>query len=250
VKADPAAQRRLLDLQGADTAVGQLEHRVKTLPDHALVAQLVARRNELGQRYVAAQTAISDAETVQAKAEADLEPVRQRLVRDQRRAEAGQVSDARALTGLIDEIAHLKKRIVDLEDIELEAMEALESATATRDGILAEKSALDAEARALVTKRDSLVADLTAERDAHLARRTVVVASLPADLVELYERVRARANGTGAAVLKGRRCTGCGLEADPSAYDRYLAAAPDDVLRCDECDRILVREPAAAAPER
>jgi hypothetical protein len=91
VKADPAAQRRLLDLQGADTAVGQLEHRVKTLPDHALVAQLVARRNELGQRYVAAQTAISDAETVQAKAEADLEPVRQRLVRDQRRAEAAGV---------------------------------------------------------------------------------------------------------------------------------------------------------------
>jgi predicted nucleic acid-binding Zn-ribbon protein len=41
--------------------------------------------------------------------------------------------------------------------------------------------------------------------------------------------------------LKGRRCTGCGLEANPSDYEHYLAAAADEVLRCEECDRILVR---------
>ncbi len=244
MKADPAVQRRLLELQAIDTAVGQLEHRIKTLPEHALVAQLVARRNELGQRYIAAQTQVSDAEAAQAKAEADLEPVRARLARDQFRSDKGQVSDARALTSLQDEIAHLKKRIVDLEDLELEAMEALETATASRESILVEKAALDAEAREIVAKRDSQVTDLNAERDAQLTQRIVVVGELPAALLDLYEKVRVRANGAGAAELKGRRCSGCGLEADPSAYDRYVTAPADEVLRCDECDRILVRDPA------
>lgn len=244
MKADPAAQQRLLDLQAIDTAIGQIDHRIKTLPEHALVAALVQRRNELGQRYVAAQTEVSDAETAQAKAEADLEPVRQRLARNQERSDKGQVSDARALTSLQDEIAHLKKRIVDLEDLELEAMEALESSTRVRDGILAEKADLDAEARAIVAKRDSQTADLTAEREAQATKRVEVVASLPAGLVDLYEKVRARGSGAGAALLKARRCSGCGITADPSAYERYVSAAADEVLRCEECDRILVRDPA------
>lgn len=241
MKADPAAQRRLLDLQAVDTAIGQLEHRIRTLPEHALVAALVSRRNELGQRYVAAQTQLSDAEAAQAKTESDLEPVRQRLARNQDRADKGLVSDARALTSLLDEIAHLKKRIIDLEDLELEAMEALETAAATRDGILAEKATLDAEARGVVTKRDSRVADLTAEREAQARERVTLVGSLPEPLVDLYEKVRARGGGAGAAELQGRRCTGCGLEATATAYDAYLAAPADEVLRCEECDRILVR---------
>lgn len=247
MKADPAAQRRLLELQAADTAIGQVEHRIQTLPEHALVAQLVARRNELGQRYVAVQTAVSDAEAAQAKAESDLEPVRQRLARDQDRSEKGQVSDARALKSLAEEIEHLKKRIEDLEDLELEAMEELETAASARAGILVEKADLDAEARRIVEKRDSQVGDLSAERDAQVRRRQTLVASLPAPLVDLYEKIRARAGGSGAAELRGRRCTGCGIESDPSAYDRYVAAPADEVLRCDECDRILIRTPASAS---
>jgi predicted nucleic acid-binding Zn-ribbon protein len=244
VKADPAAQRRLLDIQTVDTTVGQVDHRIKTLPEHAVVAQLVARRNDLGQRYVAAQTQLSDAQAAQDKAESDLGPVRERLARDERRVEQGLVSDARALNSLNDEITHLKKRISDLEDLELEAMEALDEATASRDAILTEKAALDAEAKEVVTKRDTQIADLTAERDAQLAQRSQLVTAVPAPLLDLYEKLRARSNGIGASELRGKRCSGCGLEATQTAYDGYLAAPPDEVLRCEECDRILVRDPS------
>ncbi len=243
MKADPAAQLRLLDVQKLDTAITQLEHRIKTLPEHTLVQGLVARRNALGERYVAAQTALSDAETAQATCEADLEPVRLRLQRDQERASAGHVSDARALTSLLDEIEHLKKRILDLEDLELEAMERLEAAVATRDGILAEKADLDAEAREVVDRRDAQVRDLTAERDEHVAARAQVAGGVPQPLLDLYERVRAKNGGSGAGALQGRRHTACGLEATAADYDRYVAAAADEVLRCEECDAILVRLP-------
>ena len=37
------------------------------------------------------------------------------------------------------------------------------------------------------------------------------------------------------------RCGGCQLEANTSDMNRYRAAAADEVLRCEECGRILVR---------
>jgi len=132
MKADPGAQRRLLDLQAVDTAIGQLDHRVKILPEHALLAGRQSRRQALGQELVAAGTALSDATAAQTKAEADLAPVRERLARDERTVDGGTLSDPKTLKAMIDEIAHLKTRISTLEDEELELMEAVENAEADR----------------------------------------------------------------------------------------------------------------------
>src|ERR1035437_11204576 len=93
MKADPGAQRRLLDLQAVDTAIRQLDHRVKILPEHALLAERQSRRQGLGQELVAAETALSDATAAQTKAEADLAPVRERLARDERTVDGGTLSD-------------------------------------------------------------------------------------------------------------------------------------------------------------
>ena len=64
-----------------------------------------------------------------------------------------------------------------------------------------------------------------------------------AELVALYEKIRARENGVGAAALHQRRCPGCRLELTASDVSRLRDAAPDEVLRCEQCQRILVRTP-------
>ena len=69
----------------------------------------------------------SDLELEQARAEADLEPVRHRLVRNEQRIADGTVADPKALAGMVEEVEHLRKRISDLEDAELEVMEQLET---------------------------------------------------------------------------------------------------------------------------
>ena len=241
MKAEPAAQQRLLDLQAIDTAIGQIEHRVKTLPEHALLAERQARRQALGQQMVAADTALGDATAAQVKAEADLVPVRERLSRDQKAVDGGSISDSKTLTSMVNEIEHLKARISTLEDEELELMESVESAQAERDRVGAERAAVEDEMRALLAKRDAAVADFQADVAERKAARAAVISGLPAPLVELYEKVRGRAGGTGAALLQGHRCAGCGLEATQSDYDRYVNAPADDIVRCEECDRILVR---------
>jgi hypothetical protein len=244
MKADPGAQRRLLELQAVDTAIGQLDHRVKILPEHALLAERQTRRQALGQELVAADTALSDATAAQTKAEADLAPVRERLARDERTVDGGTLTDPKTIRSMIDEITHLKTRISNLEDEELELMEAVEAAQAERARIMAARTAIEDEMRALIAKRDAAVGDLQADLADRRSVRVSLLTEIPGPLVDAYEKVRSRSSGVGAAALQGRRCSGCGLEANPSDYEKYLAAAEDEVLRCEECDRILVRTEA------
>ena len=133
IKADPGSQQRLLDLQATDSALAQLDHRRRTLPEHAELARLKSEHAAVRSDLVAADTAVSDLELEQTKAESDLEPVRERLARNQRRIADGSVPDAKALSSMVAEVDHLKKRIGDLEDAELEVMEQLEQAVAERD---------------------------------------------------------------------------------------------------------------------
>ena len=70
--------------------------------------------------------------------------------------------------------------------------------------------------------------------------RAALVGKLPADLLKIYDEVRAQ-RGIGAALLRGRRCGACRLELDRSAITAIREAKPDEVVRCEECGAILVR---------
>ncbi len=244
MRAAPTDQRGLLDLQALDTAIAQLEHRRRSLPEHARIAEGQKARAALGQAIVAAATAVSDLELDLAKAEADLVPVRERRERDQRRLDDGAVTDGKQLTALIDEIEHLKRRISDLEDIQLEVMENLDAATAEHTRLVTQRGELENSLGALIAARDEQLAGIDADLARQRSAREELAAGLPEDLVGLYRRLADRSGGTGVGLLQGRRCSGCQLEATQSALAAYQAAAPDEVLRCEECDRILVREAA------
>jgi uncharacterized protein len=247
MKAAHAAQVRLLDLQAADTAMAQLNHRKLALPEHAAIADGKAERARLVSDLVAARTRISDLQQEADKAEADLVPVRERRVRDQQRLDDGVVNDAKGIGVLTEEIAHLDRRISDLEDVELQAMEELDAATATERDLAGRIAELEASVRALIASRDEQIAQLEAEVGTRQSERDGIAAALPADLLALYDRIRSRNGGLAAVELKGRRCGGCQIEVTPSALDGYHDAAADEVLRCEECERILVRLPDTAA---
>ncbi len=241
MKAAAEAQRRLLDLQASDTAIAQLDHRRTTLPETARARALQADRARAAEQVIAAETVVSDLEGEQAKAESDLGPVRDRLARDEQRVADGSVTDAKALQGLLDEIEHLKRRISELEDVQLDAMERLETAREAADRAIEAKTTLEDELRAVLKVREGKLAELAADRGQHEAERDAIAAAVPADLLALYTRVAEKSGGVGAALLRQGRCGGCQLEANASDMNRYRAAAEDEVLRCEECNRILVR---------
>ena len=74
------------------------------------------------------------------------------------------------------------------------------------------------------------------------ARRAGVAGEIPADLLALYTKLKDQ-YGVGAAMLRGGRCQGCKVALSIAEMNRIKAAPHDEVLRCDECRRILVRTP-------
>jgi uncharacterized protein len=241
IKADRGAQLRLLDLQAIDSALAQLEHRRHTLPEHTEINELMARKAAASADLVAAETAVSDLEREQERAELDLEPVRERLNRNQNRIADGTVPDPKALSSMVEEVAHLQRRIRDLEDAELEIMEQLESAAGTHQGLEAQIGGLNGKLAEAMDRRDQAVAAIDAQITELRAERQQLAPLIPEDLLALYDKIGASHNGVGAAELRRRRCTGCQLEVNTADLSRFAAAPDDEVLRCEECSRILIR---------
>jgi predicted nucleic acid-binding Zn-ribbon protein len=231
----------LLDLQTIDSALAQLEHRRKTLPEHAEISALNAAVATIASDLVSAETAVTDLEAEQGRAEVELEPVRERLRRNERRIADGTIADPKALSSMVEEVAHLQRRISDLEDAELEIMEQLESATTTLERLRIRAGELDQQRADAAARRDQALAAIDAKVTEQRAERNQLSPLLPADLVALYDKIGTSHNGVGAAELRQRRCTGCQLEVNAADLRIFASAADDDVLRCEECSRILVR---------
>lgn len=240
MKADPQAQRRLLDLQAIDTALAQLTHKRRTLPEHAELETLARRLSALEDERVRAQVAVDDIDRDIARLEKDIDQVRVRKDKDQSRLDTGR-GPARELEALQHEMVSLKRRQTELEDAELELMEQRETAQATLDDLEAQLAAARETRAETEARRDATLADLRRDEDFKTGARQPLVADLPADLVALYDKIRETSGGLGAALLKAGRCGGCRLELAGSERSRIKAAAPDEVVRCEECRRIMVR---------
>ena len=241
LNADHDDQLRLLDVQGLDSKLDQLAHRRRTLPELADIARASSALNDVADLLVAAQTEESDVRREVAKSEADVEAVRARSVRDRQRMDAGSVGSAKELEALQHEVESLARRQSDLEDVELEAMERLESIQVRVGELEARKSDLTAELADLEARRDDSFADIDRDTLYIGGERDRAASGLPADLMTLYAKLRADQGGIGAAALWQGKCQGCRLQLTPMEIARVRDAPGDEVLRCEECRRILIR---------
>ncbi len=240
MKADHFEQQKLLDLSAEDVALTQLAHRRRTLPEAVAVQAAEETERTFSADVVRAETEVRDLGREVKRLESDVETVRAREVKDQRLLASGSVSP-KEMTNLQHELETLKRRQSDLEDQELELMERLEEAEgrlgAAQEGL--EKARADRERAEQL--RDDALADIADGIARHEAARAEVAAGISGPLLDLYDRVRKQTGTSGAAPLRHRACQGCRIE----LYGNELAAArradPHEVLRCENCNRILVR---------
>ncbi|MBJ3813023.1 zinc ribbon domain-containing protein [Streptomyces flavofungini] len=241
MNAAPADQIRLLDLQDLDVRLAQLAHKRASLPEHAEIESLTKDLTQLRDLLVAATTEESDCAREQTKAEQDVDQVRQRAARDQKRLDSGAVSSPKDLENLQKEIASLAKRQGDLEDVVLEVMERRESAQERVAELTERVGSVQSKIDDATGRRDAATSEFDSEAANITKERALVAGSIPADLLALYDKVRAKQGGVGAAKLHQRRCEGCRLELDITEVNDIKAASPDKVVRCENCSRILVR---------
>lgn len=201
------------------------------------------QRKELDDQARDARIVVDDLTAAQAKADADVEQVKARRTRDRDRMDSGAITNPKDLERMQHELASLERRISTLEDEELEVMEQLEQAQASLTELTEKLSAVDIRVADLVAARDEKTAAIDVELEAVVAERAPAVEGMPADLLALYDRLRTNKNGVGAAELRQRRCSGCQLTIDNAELAIIRAKPSDEVVRCEECTRILVRTP-------
>jgi predicted nucleic acid-binding Zn-ribbon protein len=186
---------------------------------------------------------VDDLSAEQTKVDADVEQVKARRLRDQQRMDQGLISNPKDLERMQGELESLQRRITSLEDDELEVMARLEDAQQELDSLAQQVADTEQRLAELQTTRDARTAELDGELQALAADREPAAGGLPADLLTLYERLRAAKGGVAVGALRARECGGCRLSLDPSELAAIRAAPADEVIRHEECQRILVRTP-------
>jgi predicted nucleic acid-binding Zn-ribbon protein len=239
VKADPAVQRRLLDLAEVDAELSRLAHRRRTLPEHAELTTAEEAVRAGKDKLVEAETAAGDLDRDIRRIERDVESVRARTERDNQLLSGAGIG-AKQANDLQHELETLARRQGVLEDEQLEVMEQREALGVDVEHSRGVLAAAERELTAIAERRDTALADIDASEAGRRRAREEVVATLPADVLAVYERRREQ-RGTGAALLVSRRCQACRLELDRTAISELKAAPADELVHCEECGVILVR---------
>lgn len=242
MKAAPEAQKRLLDLAQLDASLDRLTHRRRTLPELAEIDELSKKYAQLATATIGAETDASDLAREQTKAESDVDAVRTRAERDQKRLDSGQVTSPKDLSSLQSEITSLHRRQGDLEEIVLEIMERREAADTKAVDLVSQRDDVSSSRSAAESRRDATFVEIDKEAGEVRGRRDGVAEGIPADLLALYQKLREQ-YGVGAAMLQHGRCQGCKVSLSIADMNRIKAAPTDEVVRCEECRRILVRTP-------
>jgi uncharacterized protein len=230
----------LLVVQEHDSAADRLRHKKETLPEEA-------RLTEVEQALAALDASMADVggrrdevARRQQRHEDELSSVEAKIGEVEKRLYSGAVTIPRELQAMEADVASLKRHRSDIEDRVLEAMQEREPLDGELTALEQQRTSLEAEAEQLRQAIATQTKEIDAELDTELAARTAAAASIPADLLSQYERLRAKQGGVGAARLVNGRCSGCHLTLPATELDRLRHEAPDTVVLCDQCGRILV----------
>jgi uncharacterized protein len=239
MKADVWQQHSLAKLAELDAELSRIAHRSAHLAEQERVDAVQVEHHAASDRSAVLLIAIEDIDAQVTRLEAEIDGVRQREDRD-RALLAAATTSSKQLTDLAHELETLQRRQTSLEDSLLEVMERREELQNQQSTESAEVARLGGELDAARQERDAALADIDQIRVDRAQTRETLTAGLNPDLVTLYERQRT-SSGVGAGLLQGRRCGACRIEIDQGEMSRIAAAADDDVLRCPECNTILLR---------
>jgi len=238
VKAAPEHQATLLELGRIDTDLVRAEKNFQSLPARQAATDAETELQDARERLRLAQEQVDGFQADVRRAESDVELVDNRIARDNERLQ--ETTSAKDAQGLEHELATLMTRKRLLEDVELEVMEKLETASAALDDAKARVADIQGRLDAAVADIASASAELDRKKKALLAERQALTESLPPELVQLYDRQRER-YGAGVSELRGVISTASGVQLTESDLQEIRQAADDDVVLCPDSNAILVR---------
>lgn len=230
--------QRLLDLQAEDSAIKRLQERKAALPEAQRLAEVKEQLDELTSDVAVAESRSQSIHLDYDRLEGEIEIADGKISKEEQRLFSGAVSNPKELGALQAEVEMLKRKKSELEDQLLEVMEQRDQASATLERLQGERTERSSESERLSKEVETITHDIDAQLTAHQAKRSEIASDIPADILKLYDDIRASKGGVGAAALEGGTCQGCHTQLSNKEVERLKAEG--GLQRCDNCRRILV----------
>ena len=236
------AFQQLLLVQEADKEIALQTHKRESLPERAAFESLDEKLNQAVALQERIKEHLDELDQDQSKTEAEIDETETSLQESNTRLYSGEITGVRAIEALQEQIAVLKRRKQNSEEIVLEILarrESIESQSNVVNEKHAEISARHSEQAALLKTEESQIDEILSNLR---QQRADLIAEIPSHLLADYEERRDRLGGIGVAALEGRHCVGCDLNLmHPIAeVERMRRATADSPIDCSECGRIIV----------
>ena len=241
MKASHSDQQAILEVQRLDDQLASLAQREATLPETVALNTIVIKRNNVRDLRIAAETERTDVRRELSRAEGDVEQIMTRIQRDETRLNSG-TGTPKELEQTQHELVTLGLRRAELEEVELAIMVQVEGISNRINELSAEEEKLAAEIADLEIKRENALTIIFNERTSVSEKRGAVGAPIAQELKDLYTKLATDNNGNGAAPLVGNECKGCHLTINTTEVQRISTLPAEEVVRCEQCRCILVRE--------
>jgi uncharacterized protein len=242
MQAPVAEQRALLQLQAHDSAIDRLNHRRGALPEDARLAELADALGAVDQLTAERDGTLATVQRDQSRLEHEIDMVTTKGRNEEARAVSGRVTSPKELTAIQEEVAALKRRQGTLEDELLELMEQRETLESELAELASRRDGFTTEQAEVTKARDAALVEIDRELAAEQSARDGVAPGVGEELRRLYDQVRTRGGGIGAAALAGNTCQGCRVSISPVELAAIRKLPAEEIKRCENCRRILVLE--------
>jgi predicted nucleic acid-binding Zn-ribbon protein len=239
MRAANESQKLLIELSSIDQKITRLSNQKQNHPQLRKIAELTARLPSIEASIVENDSRINETKKELARAEVDVENIAKRVEKDNERLNSGETS-AKDLTQIQHEIGTLKSKQKDLEEVEISILEILEDLDHKKSGLQEILIQVNDE----INQLNILIKDDFSKANSDIAvfttNRNKVVAKIDKSLVELYDKIRLE-HGMGAGMFNHGMCSSCQIQISPAEIVKINALDPEEVIRCENCRCILVR---------
>ena len=240
MKASHLDQERLLALQQIDIDLLKIAHKIKNSPLNSNLESLNRSLIDSKNLLIAAETEKSDIQHELSRSEIDVEQVVSRIEKDEKRLASG-TGTPKELEQIQHELGTLAKRRSELEEVELEIMVRVDDVSKRITDLQKQLASFEAELARVQSELEIEVRNLDSAKQISLTAREALAPQIDKELLALYEKIRSSSDGLGAAQLVGDSCGGCHLKLNAAEMEKIKSLSDDEVVRCEECRRILIR---------
>jgi predicted nucleic acid-binding Zn-ribbon protein len=226
--------QQLYHLQSLDGEIDKIQHQL---------AEIAARLGE-SETVRQAKTTVSTAETALRKTQTQMQDLTlevkslaDKIVAEEKKLYQGKGFSAKEAANLQGEIASLKRRHSQREELLLEAMVEAEETEKVLAQARQRLSTVQGEWQADQEQLDQTQSALKSRLADLKAQRSIIVKPIDEDDLEEYEDLRLKKAGRAVAAVKGGICQGCGIAASSSKIQR--ARTETELVYCGTCGRIL-----------